>query len=180
MDTKTSLKLPRELFAQIKSNLLRQAFILQMVFESSSFHPSVVGRGGLFAELKTFGRAGKFFLLQFVRLVTLRPRGSQQVREQDPGAAPSKCQGGGISVFPCTHLISILQTKDQELRVGLPGWMRREHCAARLRCLGCNIFRELPVKMPGQAGGAGRHGRAGRGQLSVCRSPVPGSLSFIS
>lgn len=46
-DTKTSPKLPRELFAQIKSNLLCQAFMLQMVFESSSSQPSVVGRGGL-------------------------------------------------------------------------------------------------------------------------------------
>ena len=135
-----------------------------------------------FAELKTFGRAEKLFLLQFTcQAYCFEVQGgSQQVGEQDPGAAPRKHQRWGTGVFPCTYLISITQTKGQELRVGLPGWATQKHCTARGRCLGCNLFRELPGKMSWQTGGASGHGRAGRGQLPVCRSPVPGTLSFIS
>lgn len=95
MDTKTSPKLPRELFAQIKSNLLCQAFMLQMVFESSSSQPIVVGRGGLL-NLKYLAGQEKFPSCSVSEVSPWRWRDH---REQNPGQPQE-----GAEASPCSQI----------------------------------------------------------------------------
>lgn len=142
METKTSPKLLRELFAQIKSNLVCQVFVLQMVFESSSSQPSV-GWQRRFAELQAFGRAGKFLLIQ-VKHQARSPKKVPVMRQQ--------------RVPTCTSDINP-RTRSGG-RESLPGRGTRGVSGV--------IYSEMASKNAQQAGEADRHGRAGRGQLPVC------------